>query len=88
MVFTLEFLRGNALLQKLMRTEPETLLRSLTVDAGPIIDWAGESSATLLTSELLPGITPAEPNNTNCAPPASFRPGSYCHSCSDVSVTS
>ena len=44
-VFTVEFLRNNALLNKLMSTEPETLLRSLTVDAGAIIDWASESSA-------------------------------------------
>jgi AcrR family transcriptional regulator len=59
-VFTAEFLRDNALLNKLMSTEPETILRSLTVDAGAIIDWASEASAVLLAAELFPGTTPTE----------------------------
>lgn len=59
-VFTVEFLRNNALLKKLMATEPETLLRSLTVDAGAIIEWASEASAALLGAELFPGSTPTE----------------------------
>jgi AcrR family transcriptional regulator len=64
-VFTVEFLRNNALLNKLMSTEPETLLRSLTVDAGAIIDWASESSAALLTAELFPETTPTEAEQRN-----------------------
>jgi len=57
-VFTVEFVRDNALLNKLRSTEPETILRSLTVDADPIIDWASEVSAELLANELLSGTTP------------------------------
>ena len=64
-VFTVEFLRNNALLNKLMSTEPETLLRSLTVDAGAIIDWASESSAALLAAELFPETTPTEAQQRN-----------------------
>lgn len=59
-VFTAEFLRDNALLNKLMSTEPETILRSLTVDAGAIVDWASEASAALLATELFPETTPTE----------------------------
>ncbi|MFZ0904118.1 MAG: TetR family transcriptional regulator [Mycobacterium sp.] len=59
-VFTVEFVRGNALLNKLRSTEPETILRSLTVDADPIIDWASEVSAALLAAELFPDTTPTK----------------------------
>ena len=59
-VFTVEFIRDNALLNKLRSTEPETILRSLTVDAGAIIDWASEVSAARLAAELLPGATPTK----------------------------
>lgn len=51
-VFTVAFMREHALLKKLLRTEPETLLPSLTVDAGAIIDFATDHSAALLRSEL------------------------------------
>ena len=64
-VFTVDFLRNNALLNKLMSTEPETLLRSLTVDAGAIIDWASESSAALLGAELFPETTPTAAEQRN-----------------------
>lgn len=64
-VFTVGFLRNNALLNKLMSTEPETLLRSLTVDAGAIIDWASESSAALLAAELFPDSTPTDAQQRN-----------------------
>jgi AcrR family transcriptional regulator len=57
-VFTVEFVRDNALLNTLTSTEPETILRSLTVDAGAIIDWASEASAGLLAAELFPESTP------------------------------
>lgn len=39
-VFTVTFIREHALLKKLLRTEPEAILPSLTVDAGAIIDFA------------------------------------------------
>src|SRR5581483_2740730 len=51
-VFTVTFMREHALLKKLLRTEPETILPSLTVDAGAILDFATEQSAALLRSEL------------------------------------
>ena len=51
-VFTVTFLRDHALLKKLLRTEPETILPSLTVDAGAIIDFATEYSAAQLRTDL------------------------------------
>lgn len=51
-VFAVQFLRENALLKKVLRTEPETLLPSLTIDADAIIDFATEYSATLLRTDL------------------------------------
>jgi AcrR family transcriptional regulator len=51
-VFTVTFLREHTLLKKLLRTEPETILPSLTIDAGAILDFATEHSATLLRTDL------------------------------------
>jgi hypothetical protein len=51
-VFTVTFLREHRLLKQLLRTEPETILPSLTVDAGAIIDFATEHSAALLRTDL------------------------------------
>lgn len=51
-VFTVTFLREHTLLKKLLRTEPETILPSLTVDAGAILDFATDRSAVLLRSEI------------------------------------
>ncbi|OBC01216.1 TetR family transcriptional regulator [Mycobacterium sp. 852013-50091_SCH5140682] len=51
-VFTVTFLREHALLKQLLRTEPETILPSLTVDAGAIIDFATEHSAAQLRTDL------------------------------------
>ncbi|OMB86988.1 TetR/AcrR family transcriptional regulator [Mycolicibacterium conceptionense] len=51
-VFTVTFLRDHALLKKLLRTEPETILPSLTVDAGAIIDFATDHSAAQLRTDL------------------------------------
>lgn len=51
-VFAIQFLREHALLKKVLRTEPETLLPSLTVDAGAIIDFATEYSAAWLRDDL------------------------------------
>jgi AcrR family transcriptional regulator len=51
-VFTVTFLREHALLRKLLRTEPETILPSLTVDAGAILDFAADRSAAMLRDEI------------------------------------
>ncbi|WKG03691.1 TetR/AcrR family transcriptional regulator [Mycolicibacterium sp. HK-90] len=51
-VFTVTFLRDHALLKKLLRTEPETILPSLTIDAGAIIDFATDYSAAQLRTDL------------------------------------
>jgi AcrR family transcriptional regulator len=59
-VFTVTFMREHALLKKLLRTEPETILPSLTVDAGPIVDFATDQSIAMLRSELY-GTTATTP---------------------------
>jgi AcrR family transcriptional regulator len=51
-VFSVTFMREHSLLKKLLRTEPETILPSLTVDAGAILDYAAEHSTALLRTEL------------------------------------
>jgi AcrR family transcriptional regulator len=51
-VFTVTFLREHTLLKKLLRTEPETILPSLTIDAGAILDFATNHSAALLRTDL------------------------------------
>lgn len=51
-MFTVTFLREHTLLKKLLRTEPETILPSLTVDAGAILDFATDHSVALLRTEL------------------------------------
>lgn len=59
-MFAIQFLRNNALLRKLLRTEPETLLPSLTIEAGAIIDFTTEHSAALLRTDLY-GDRPTTP---------------------------
>ncbi|GLE52680.1 hypothetical protein ATCCBAA256_22460 [Mycobacterium montefiorense] len=51
-VFTVTFLREHGLLKKLLRTEPETLLPSLTVEAGPILDFATDQGVDELRTEI------------------------------------
>ncbi len=51
-VFSVTFMREHALLKKLLRTEPETILPSLTIDAGAILDYATEHTVRLLRTEL------------------------------------
>ncbi|WP_123025828.1 TetR/AcrR family transcriptional regulator [Mycolicibacterium stellerae] len=51
-VFTVTFLREHRLLKQLLRTEPETIMPSLTVDAGAIIDFATDYSVEWLRTEL------------------------------------
>jgi AcrR family transcriptional regulator len=60
-VFTVTFLREHALLKKLLRTEPETILSSLTIDAGPILDFAIDQSAAELRTEIY-GTTAITPD--------------------------
>ena len=59
-VFSVTFMREHTLLKKLLRTEPETILPSLTIDAGAIIDYATDHSVALLRAELY-GTTPTTP---------------------------
>jgi AcrR family transcriptional regulator len=59
-VFTVTFLREHRLLKKLLRTEPETILPSLTVDAGAIIDFATDYSVAWLRTDLY-GTTTTTP---------------------------
>lgn len=57
-VFTVTFLREHTLLKKLLRTEPEAILPSLTIDAGALIDFAMEHSAAQLRTDLYGQTTP------------------------------
>lgn len=56
-VFTVTFMREHALLKKLLRTEPETILPSLTIDAGAILDFAIDYSVAWLRTELYGSAT-------------------------------
>jgi AcrR family transcriptional regulator len=60
-VFTVTFLREHALLRKLLRTEPETILPSLTIDAGAILDFATEHEAAQLRTDIY-GTSPTTPD--------------------------
>ena len=60
-VFTVTFLREHALLRKLLRTEPETILPSLTVEGGAILDFAADRSAAMLRDEIY-GAAPTTPD--------------------------
>ncbi|HET6732336.1 TetR/AcrR family transcriptional regulator [Mycobacterium sp.] len=60
-VFTVTFLREHRLLKKLLRTEPETILPSLTVDAGAIIDFATDYTVAWLRTDLY-GATATTPD--------------------------
>lgn len=51
-VFSVTFMREHSLLKKLLRTEPETILPSLTIDAGAILDYATDHFVGLLRTEL------------------------------------
>lgn len=58
--FTVSFLREHTLLRKLLRTEPETILPSLTIDAGAIVDFAAEQSVAQLRADIY-GTDPTTP---------------------------
>ncbi|OBG27886.1 TetR/AcrR family transcriptional regulator [Mycobacterium sp. 852002-51057_SCH5723018] len=51
-LFTVTFLREHTLLKKLLRTEPEAILPSLTIDAGAILDFAIDYTAAQLRTDL------------------------------------
>jgi AcrR family transcriptional regulator len=59
-VFTVAFMREHAVLKKLLRTEPETILPSLTIDAGAILDFATDYSVAWLRTELYGTTTTTE----------------------------
>ena len=54
-VFTLKFLRRHALLNRLLRTEPELILPSLTVKGGPVLDAGREFIARFAYREAEEG---------------------------------
>lgn len=55
LVFTLTFLRGHRLLQRLLRTEPELILPNLTLEGGPAIGAAREFVARHMREEIAAG---------------------------------
>lgn len=57
-VFMVKFLREHTLLNKLMHTEPETILPGLTVDADGVLDLATDQAATLMATALCGTTTP------------------------------
>ena len=55
LVFTMTFLRGHRLLQRLLRTEPELILPNLTIEGGPAISAARELVARHTRDEIAAG---------------------------------
>jgi AcrR family transcriptional regulator len=56
--FALLYLRNHPLLRRLLRTEPEAILPSLTVNGGPVVDLAREHSAALIRWDLFGSQAP------------------------------
>ena len=56
--FALQYLRRHPLLCRLLRTEPEAILPSLTVHGGPVVDLAREHSAALIRRDLFGAQAP------------------------------
>jgi AcrR family transcriptional regulator len=56
--FALLYLRNHPLLRRLLRTEPEAILPSLTVNGGPVVDLAREHSAALIRQDLFGSQAP------------------------------
>ncbi|HEY3735650.1 MAG TPA: TetR family transcriptional regulator [Streptosporangiaceae bacterium] len=56
--FALQYLRNHLLLRRLLRTEPESILPSLTVSGGPVVDTAREYVAALIRADLFGSRTP------------------------------
>jgi AcrR family transcriptional regulator len=51
-LFAVTFLREHKLLRKILRTEADAFLPSLTTEAGPILDFATAQSAAMLRTAL------------------------------------
>jgi AcrR family transcriptional regulator len=56
--FSLQYLRSHPLLRRLLRTEPEAILPSITVNGGPVVDLAREQSAALIRRDLFGSQAP------------------------------
>jgi AcrR family transcriptional regulator len=56
--FALHYLRNHSLLRRLLRTEPEAILPSLTVNGGAVVDMAREHSAAFIRRDLFGSQTP------------------------------
>lgn len=60
--YTVEFLRGHRLLQRLLQTEPDAILPALTTDAGPLIETFREFCTGLWAREIY-GDTTVSPQD-------------------------
>ena len=58
LAFALHYLRNHPLLRRLLRTEPESILPSLTVSGGPVVDTAREHIAALIRRDLFRSAPP------------------------------
>ena len=56
--FSLQYLGNHPLLRRLLRTEPESILPSLTVDGAPVVDMAREHIAAFTRKDLFGTRTP------------------------------
>jgi AcrR family transcriptional regulator len=56
--FALQYLGNHLLLRRLLRTEPESILPSLTVNGGPVVDLAREHIAAFIRTDLFGTRTP------------------------------
>jgi AcrR family transcriptional regulator len=56
--FSLQYLGNHPLLRRLLRTEPESILPSLTVDGAPVVDMAREHIAAFIRKDLFGTRTP------------------------------
>jgi hypothetical protein len=56
--FALQYLGNHLLLRRLLRTEPESILPSLTVNGGVVVDMAREHIAAFIRHDLFGARTP------------------------------
>jgi AcrR family transcriptional regulator len=57
--FALQYLGNHLLLRRLLRTEPESILPSLTVNGGVVVDMAREHIAAFIRYDLFGARTPS-----------------------------
>jgi AcrR family transcriptional regulator len=57
--FSLQYLGNHPLLRRLLRTEPESILPSLTVDGAPVVDMAREHIAAFIRKDLFGTAVPS-----------------------------